>query len=49
MNTAATLALDRARLAAAAQACEPDMVRFLRGLIAMCAESCRQGEVPLCA
>ncbi len=45
MNTAAIAALDRARLAAAAQAYEPDMVQFLRDLIAIPAESCQEGPV----
>ena len=37
--------LDRERIAAAAQACEADMVRFLRDLIAIPAESCHEGPV----
>jgi putative selenium metabolism hydrolase len=37
--------LDRARLAAAAQACEAEIVGFLRDLIAIPAESCQEGPV----
>lgn len=36
---------DRGRLAAAAQSCEAEMVRFLRDLIVIPAESCQEGSV----
>lgn len=43
--TAATPAIDRQRLAALAQAYEPEMVQFLRDLIAIPAESCQERPV----
>ena len=43
--TAATEILNRERLAALAHTYEPDMVRFLRDLIAIPAESCQEGPV----
>ena len=45
LDTLLATAIDRERLAAAAQACEPDIVAFLRDLIAIPAESCQEGPV----
>jgi len=45
MNSLATATIDRERLARLAQAYEPDMVRFLRDLIAIPAESGQEGPV----
>jgi putative selenium metabolism hydrolase len=45
MSSPRTIAFDRERLAIAAQACEREMVRFLRDLIAIPAESSQEGPV----
>jgi putative selenium metabolism hydrolase len=45
MNSVATEALNRERLARMAQSYEPEMVQFLRELIAIPAESCQEGPV----
>jgi putative selenium metabolism hydrolase len=45
MTAPSTISFDRERLAAAAQACETEMVRFLRDLIAIPAESSQEGPV----
>lgn len=45
MNSIATEALNRERLAKLAQSYESDMVQFLRDLIAIPAESCQEGPV----
>lgn len=44
-NTLDEVLIDRERLAEAAQSYEPDIVRFLRDLIAIPAESCHEGPV----
>jgi putative selenium metabolism hydrolase len=45
MMTSVDVTIDRARLDAAAKACEADIVGFLRDLIAIPAESCQEGPV----
>ena len=45
MTPSKTISFDRERLAAAAQACEAEIVRFLRDLIAIPAESSQEGPV----
>jgi putative selenium metabolism hydrolase len=45
MSTSVETAIDRARLDAAAKACEAEIVGFLRDLIAIPAESCQEGPV----
>src|SRR5208282_1387113 len=45
MTPPKTISLDRERLAAAAEACESEIVRFLRDLIAIPAESSQEGPV----
>ncbi len=45
MRTIETIRSTREKIKAAAQACEKDVVRFLRELIAIPAESCQEGPV----